>query len=591
MTSNDTTSIPPWVFDELPAAMAEKLRAAAPYVRSPKTVMSAETMHGMSASRLSFAQTLVTKMAEQRWQITLQQCEIAEDSTGYMAYDIRVGDTQMSFGVFVYDPLPPGKVRLFRENQVEFLGILLEGPIDEERFRAEKAQFDAEVWRGRTNSDVLGWTIAGRGTRMFDRVVDALVAGEQPSIEDVDANGGYILRNGGYYGNGRMGSRSWRRIASEEGPLSAPYHVDLFSVYLWRLVSLDLVEATAKRRNADAVALDPRIRRHVGIGNSSGLGTVAALIRWPERTSTFVLARELAFACAVASTVTEANACRLEKSLANAAAAYRAAPGAPEELIEPRDHVAAALDKIAPLARSAPTGRPWAEIVDHAQVFDSVEAVEVLRALLVDLDPELVCLSRIIRPIGDAPVITPEVDPLMSVGELRDAIDAQYAWVATANLTGPGKREFFWYRSEENGENRRGERSVDVGTERETIIDITGMVRRLTDFLRGYDAETSVGRFLLEEPEHALTVARVQLAARMPYSEVQASVCDEEFVASTAIRCFLALLGIELPTPHSGRWVRGLFYRGAPLPPEIAEGIEGEWGIGATHPTSLAESA
>src|SRR3954447_5613399 len=91
------------------------------------------------------------------------------------------------------------------------------------------------------------------------------------------------------YGNGRMGTRAWTSYAGTDRALSTPYHVDLFSVYLWRLVSFDLAEATARARNPNSAALDPHIKRHLGIGNSSGLGTVAAVQRWPARFAAAVL--------------------------------------------------------------------------------------------------------------------------------------------------------------------------------------------------------------------------------------------------------------------------------------------------------------
>ena len=74
--------------------------------------MTPALLRGMAASKLSFAQTLVRRMAEGRWRITLEQCDLAEDGTGFMAYEIQAEDLHLSFGVFVSPPLPPGHVRL-----------------------------------------------------------------------------------------------------------------------------------------------------------------------------------------------------------------------------------------------------------------------------------------------------------------------------------------------------------------------------------------------------------------------------------------------------------------------------------------------
>jgi hypothetical protein len=194
--------------------------------------------------------------------------------------------------------------------------------------------------------------------------------------------------------------------------------------------------------------------------------------------------------------------------------------------------------------------------------------------LILELYPEVSEFSRI-TAAGMARSCA--VDPTMTVGDLRKIIEEHFAWMLRLDLGAPGSREYFWYRSEENGENRRGERPVDVGVERETFMDVAGIVRRLYDFLATHPDEATVARFLVGDPEHALAVARVQFASASPFSEIRASVCDDDFLPSQAIRCFLTVLGLELPTPHSARWVRGVFYRGAPLPEDLAACPAGEW--------------
>jgi hypothetical protein len=507
-----------------------------------------------------------------------------------MAYDIEAEELRISFGVYVYPPLPvddSGKPQMFRSMKREFLGILLDGPVDVERFNRERQEFDDRMWRGRSDPTVYGWTIASRGTRSFDQVVQALADGHQPDLDRLDATGGYILRNGGYYGNGRMGTRAWTSYAGTDRALSTPYHVDLFSVYLWRLASFDLAEATARARNPRSATLDPHIKRHLGIGNSSGLGTVAALQRWPGRFAAAMLAREMAFAYVKSrkAPVGPERLQQLGELLFNAAVAYRAAPAVDPALLESRGQVADALmrihadaEQLSQQASHTAGGYPWRQLADDAIDYGSGEAVEVLHSLLLELYPEVDQFDQVVN-VGS--VRQRLVDPSMTVAELRSILETHFGWALRLDLTSTGKREFFWYRSEENGENRRGERSVDIGVERETFIDVAGTARRLYDFLRGLPDQTTVGRFLLEDPEHSVGVARAQLAADSPYTEIHASVCDADFLASNGIRAFLALLGIELPTPHSGRWVRGLFFRGAPLPEDLAQGIVGTWGIGA----------
>jgi hypothetical protein len=217
---------------------------------------------------------------------------------------------------------------------------------------------------------------------------------------------------------------------------------------------------------------------------------------------------------------------------------------------------------------------PWATLLERAETYGSKESVELLRSLLLELYPEVDDLTEV-TVTGMARECA--VEPAMTVGELRRLIEQHSGWALRRDLHDPAARAYFWYRSEENGENRRGERAIDIGVERETFVDVAGTIRRLYDALTAIPEATSVGRFLLTEPEHTLGVARAQFARTSPFSEIQASVCAEDFTPCDAIRCFLTVLGVELPEPHSARWVRGTFFRGAPLPEDIADGDSHDW--------------
>ena len=57
----------------------------------------------------------------------------------------------------------------------------------------------------------------------------------------------------------------------------------MLSVYLIREFSVELVEHVAKQTNPKkAVKLDRRIKQHLGIGNSTGLGMAPFIIKHPK---------------------------------------------------------------------------------------------------------------------------------------------------------------------------------------------------------------------------------------------------------------------------------------------------------------------
>ncbi|MPZ63274.1 MAG: hypothetical protein GEU93_18710 [Propionibacteriales bacterium] len=577
--------LPDWARDALPPRWADDLDAAAGFVRQPAEVMRAESFHVMAPTRLSFANTLVRRMTANRWRVDCKDVEIAEDGTGFVAYEIEAEGVVMHFGAFSYPPLPPGHQRMFRDTKVEFFGALVDGPLDVDRLRRERAEFDQNLWRGRTDSKVYGWTVASRSGRNFDHVVEALADGRQPDPDALADRGGYIIRNGGFYGNGRLGTRAWRSFAAADGPLARPYHVDLFCLYLWRLAGFEIVDAAARAANPRAAGLAPKLKRYLGVGNSSGLGTVAALARWPARLSAYMVTRELAFGYVRSrrGPLEAGKLDRLESLLARAEACYRDAVEVAPALAEPREHVMNALrgitDDVRRMRTAAAAARPaepypWIHLLRQAETHGSREAAELLQSLLLELYPEVDAFGDV-TTAGTAQECA--VIPQMRVSELRNVLESHFDWVLALDLNAPGAREFFWYRSEENGENRRGERSVDVGVDHETFIDVPGAVRRLYDSLDAVSPHTTVATFLLQNPEHALAVARAQLAPTAPFGEIRESMCGRDFLPSDGIRCFLTVLGLELPSPNSSRWVRGVFYRGAPLPADLATGAEIDW--------------
>jgi len=69
----------------------------------------------------------------------------------------------------------------------------------------------------------------------------------------------------------------------------------------------------------------------------------------------------------------------------------------------------------------------------------------------------------------------------------------------------------------------------------------------------------------------------VQYLARLPYAEIRDNLVHRDFCPAQLIRFFLAVLGLECPSPLSIRYVRGVFFQGMPLPAELIAGAEADW--------------
>jgi hypothetical protein len=561
----------------------ERLSRALAAMRTPDALMTAQALSRLKASNLSFTRSLIDRMREEKWSIRRIFLDIEPSGAGLVVYRIGANGRVMTFAAgsdALDEEERPGRIR---DEKLDFYSALYDMDADLPRIKAETQEQISKVWKGRTDNDALGWTFANRSNRFFELAIQSLARGQQPDLRQLSEGGGYLVRNAGFYGNGRHGCRTWAALPSDH-PLSEPYHVDLFSVYMYRQVSFDYVEALAKLRNPDAASLSPAVKRHLGVGNSSGIGMVAALVRWPHWVSGFCFLRELALALAIteegAPSLRQAD--RISDLLRRAATYYRQTDQSIDPALEDRKKIARELDEAVELfstcRQKLEEGSEAASLGDFqraAQDAFSEGTAEQIRSILIDSRPDIVSA---LRPcLRQAMASKRDIVASMIVDELLAIIERDYGWALAIDQSSPEARRYFWYRSAENGENRRGERDLDPGLEFETFVDVAGHIKALHERLASRPNWWTVARYLLTQPDDAYLVSRVQLMKDRPYGEIRANIIDEAFRPADLIRFYLSVLGMETTNPNNFRWVRGVFLQGAPLPEEIAEGVGGDW--------------
>ena len=89
--------------------------------------------------------------------------------------------------------------------------------------------------------------------------------------------------------------------------------------------------------------------------------------------------------------------------------------------------------------------------------------------------------------------------------------------------------------------------------------------------------DMSLAEFLLGHPEHRHSVRRVQIAAQLPYSEIQDNLISADMVPVDLLRCKLSFFGASKFDPRSDRWVRINMYQYAPFPDEINHHYQDDW--------------
>jgi hypothetical protein len=581
MTLDDVTMpevdfLPPFLRDILERfAKPDEQREIVQRLR-PASTFTAPRLSAMKATRVSFASQLVARMVRERWTITREHFSCDALGDGYGIYRIDANGYPLTYVVRCYPWDGVEKVgRRSDGAKRDMFGAIFLGTPDQARIDEELAVFDIQdVDLMRTRSDVTGWTPASRSARAFDYVVESLTAGQQP--EPTLIGGGYILRNGGYLGNGRQGSLSVVGLPPDH-PFRSPFFADLFGLCMIRQVSIDLVNGVSRAVNPGAAQLDPEVARYIGVGNSSGQGMCVALQRWPEWVASWLVARELALAYALTQPIDRTMRQHLHSALRRAATYYASADFQCEDYVTPPSVLAKNLMEIADsLDEWSPTSpKQWAEFANEVGRRFDLETSEQVNSLLIGLYEEFADAVAAYIPTGM--VRDRDVVPEMSVGELRALLRRDYAWALRVDLRHSSTRQHFWYHSVDNGEQRRGERIIDPYEEFESFTDHLGLIQRLSAWIATFPDDATVAEMLVAEPDLYYAVARVQYLRGLPYAEIRDNLLHRDFFPAYLIRFFLAMLGIDGSNPLSIRYVRGVFFQGLPLPEDLKEGVGEHW--------------
>lgn len=543
-------------------------------LRPPDQVMRLERMGSRFQTRLSFMRSVLRRLGTEGWSIDRTRCDWDDDGFGTAVYAARGPDRTYSLIAYSAHLDPADRSDRVIAERWDAAFTLFDGePSDDDIARLAVNVPLQEA--GRCSSRELTLSRANRSVRLFEHVADSLASGEQPDRELVNRIG-YLMRTTAVYGNGKFGL-SDRDRTCHRTELAEPYQAELLTVYLIRCFTHDLVEHVARRRSpATFVPLDRTIRRHLGIGNATGLGMAPFLHTHPILLNNWVTALESALgACRAVDRIDTDQAARFVALVASARRCCEQwnvddtrQSARVVDLRADLDAVANALDGV------LHGERPWDRLYRWAEEHLSIEGQEMIVSLIVEMHPDLV--DHLAPSMAAAE--RPAIDPAMTVEALATLLESKYGWALTVDFDDPSANHFFWYTSEEKLEPRLGEREVEPGAEREHPLAVARDVCRLRSALDRYpDGDARVAEFLLTHPEHRHIVRRVQTLARHPYGEIRDNLIGRDLLAIDMLRFKLSVFGATKFDPKSDKWTRITMYQGAPLPDELGQPNSDQW--------------
>ncbi|SMX49191.1 hypothetical protein [Maliponia aquimaris] len=530
-------------------------------LRRPSQVMRLARMGAAFPTRLSFLRVLTRRMGAEGARLSRPHWQIDAEGHGEAVYSIALGGHTYSL-VAVSRHLPDDQ----RTDRViatawDTAYVLYDGVPDAEEI-ARIAREAPKQEAGRFTERDLVLSRANKSVRLFAHVVDRLRAGQQPDatlINDV----GYLMRTTAVYGNGKFGIAD-RGLIEDRPGIEGPFAAEMLTVWMIRSFTHDLAEHLGGR------AIAPHLKRHLGIGNSTGLGMAPFLVSHPVLLNNWIEARETALARVrglSAITVDDRDRLRaLAQRAANHLAEWRV-PSAPHQARI--DTLRAEWPSVQAALETAGGDRPLDAVIAASAPL-SLDAQELTVALLLEAFPQLTddLAARMIAPEG------PHPQPFANVAALRDAISVHFGWALGVDFDDPDQQRRFWYVSEEKLEPRLGDRFAEPGADRESPLDIARRVQALHAAL---DGVTDLRAFRSACPEHELALMRVATVARHPYAEIRDNLIADSCLPIDMLRCKLAFFGATKFDPKSDRWTRITLAQGAPLPEDLGTSRADDW--------------
>ena len=447
--------------------------AAPPHAppRPPEEVMRLSRMGAFFPTRLSFMRVLLRRLARERAAVRRTVWEMDAQGYGRAVYTVAVGGRDYSLVAFSTRLAPEHRTDRVIAEAWDASFVLFDGrptPADLDRLERNAPRQEA----GRFGPSELVLSRANRSVRLFDHVVEALHAGQQPDPAEL-ARVGYLMRTTAVYGNGKFGIADRGRFADRPG-LDGPFAAEMLAVWLIRGFTLDLAE------HRGGAALDPALKRGLGVGNSTGLGMAPFLVNHPALIHRWMEARETALARVRAVARCEHDMDALAGRVTRHLDGWN-------------------VDDARQNARIAVLRREWAELREGfdwsaPHPFDaairaaqnmSEEAQELVAAFVIE--PHGALVDDLAGTMAALP--EPSLDPAMRVRALRDLVRRDWSWALVVDFADPRETRRFWYVSEEKLEPRLGDRHGEPGAERESPLDIARQVQVLARDLDGAEGE------------------------------------------------------------------------------------------------------
>ncbi len=537
--------------------------------------MKLSRMGSRYPSRLSFSRSMLRRLINDNWEIHKSKFDLDKHGFGTVVYEIIINKQTYSlvcFSAFLDDKDRSDRVIASKWDTAYTLHV---GKLSDQDLNRLKKTIPLQE-SGRNSPDELILSRANKSVRLFQYVVDCLSNGNQPDIYEINKVG-YLLRTTAVYGSGKFGLSDFTNTKNTT-VFNQPFRAEMLSVYLIREFSIELVEHVARQINPKkAVKLDRKIKQHLGIGNSTGLGMAPFIIKHPKLINKWMKQ--------YTKTLEEISQIELDnivfekyKNLLNKALNYLEEVNTSDEFqINKNKLTTEDLKKYISYINDLDLSQKfkWLDILDYCDSNFNNDTKEIARVQLIELYPQI--SEELAEDMADEEIM--DIDGNQSIGDLKKIINNKYSWIKNIDFNNKDSNYLFWYVSAAKLEPRLGERYNEQGSELEQNLGIAKMVNDLFKQIKNVDKNQLICEFLLMHPEYRGIVKRIQSLKNYPFSEVQDNVLDKKTMPIDMLRFKLSFFGANRYDPKSDRWLRVSFFSGAPYLSDLNNKNVDEWGF------------
>lgn len=539
--------------------------------------MTLDKMGSRYPSRLSFSRSMLRRLFFDNWKISKSRFDLDDNGYGTVVYEITINNNIYSLVCFSQHLDSAERSDRVIAEKWDTAYSLINGKLDDQELDRLRKNVPLQE-SGRNSSKELILSRANKSVRLFEYVKDCLSKGLQPDINEINKVG-YLLRTTAVYGSGKFGLSDFVNT-KEVTDFNQPFRAEMLSVYIIREFSVELVEHVAKKLNpSKAVKLENKIKQHLGIGNSTGLGMAPFIIKHPklinkwmnqyteslnkilnkniesEKLSSYLQLLEKAFL--YLKEVTTFDEYQIKKNTKTV-----------EDLKIYINHI---INK----KNNTFNDLTWVDLIKFTANNCNYDTQEIANVQLLELYPEI--SEKLSEDMSDVEEM--KINESQTLRELNSLIEKDYQWALEVDFSKKDNDYLFWYISAAKLEPRLGERYNEEGSELEQHLGVAKMAQKLHSQIQKENFDLSVAEYLVLNPEFRGIIRRIQSLEQYPFAEVQDNILSKETIPINMLRFKLSFFGANRYDPKSDRWLRVSFFSGAPFLSNLNEQNVDSWGF------------